>query len=178
MTIHVRTPFALDKNLGREYNNAFKDVDENDWVCLRDHDSLFLTSDAIPIMYEYVNAFPDTGIFTAWCNRIHPLSVNQLFLGSPSNDFDIKNWEYRARIQSKTKTIATEINHPISGFLMLISKKTWNEIKFMEGHGCLGIDNFFSQEVLKSGRKILRMDRLVVWHSYRLNNITDKSHLK
>jgi GT2 family glycosyltransferase len=175
--IRVRTPFARDKNLANAYNSEFENCPDGDWLCLIDHDVVFLTPDAIEIMYQYIEKFPDAGLFTCYTNRIHPLSSMQNFLGAPSNDFDIKNWAYRARIQAMNDATVTELEHPISGFLMLISKSTWNVIKF-RGSGCLGVDNNFSDDVLKSGRKIYRMDRVVVWHSYRMENIQDKKHLR
>jgi hypothetical protein len=174
--IHVCTPFARDKNLANAYNAAFERCPDGDWLCVRDQDTMFLTSDAINIMYEYVERFPDTGLFTSFTNRIHPLAQDQLFLGVPSEDFDIKSWNYRAKIQALSETKVTEIKRPISGFLMLISKKVWNSIKF-RGVGCLGVDNNFSADVLMSGKKIYRMDRLIVFHIYRLDNIKNKSHL-
>jgi GT2 family glycosyltransferase len=61
---------------------------------------------------------------------------------------------------------------------MLVSKKTWNEIKFSESGKCLGVDNDFSANVLERGKKIYRMDSLYVFHAYRLKNgIKDKTHL-
>lgn len=175
--IHVCTPYSLDKNLAKAYNDAFERCPDGDWLCLIDYDVMFLTPNAINIMDLYTERFPDTGIFTAFTNRIHPLAVDQLFLGKPSDDFDVKNWAQRARHQAMTETKVTEIKRPISGFLMLISKETWKQIKFF-GDGCLGVDNNFSAAVLASGKKIYRMDRLVVWHSYRMNDIRDKAHLK
>lgn len=175
--IHVRTPFALDKNLANAYNSEFESCPDGDWLCFIDHDVAFLTPNAINILHEYVVKFPDAGIFTAWTNRIHPLAVDQLFLGAPSNDFDFKSWSFRARIQSLTETKVTEIKRPISGFLMLISKATWMEAGRFTGPGCLGVDNIFSERVLLLGKKIYRMDRVIVWHSYRMENIRDKTHL-
>ena len=176
MTIRVRTPYDRNKNLADAYNSEFENCPDGDWLCLIDHDVVFLTPDAIDIMYKYVESFPNAGIFTCWTNRIHPLAVKQLFLGAPSNDFDIRNWTLKAKIQALSKTIATEISNPISGFLMLISKDTWKQIKF-QGTKCLGIDNIFSERVLKAGKKIYRMDRIVVWHSYRIEDIKNKTHL-
>jgi len=175
--IHVKTPYALDKNLGRAYNQAFEDIDERDWVCLIDHDVLFLTPDAIGLMYEYVRSFPETGIFTCLTNRIHPLAVDQLLDGRVNENTCIKYHQDRAYNQKRFGIKVTDIKHHISGFLMLISKKTWREIKFSESGRCLGVDNDFSANVLERGKKIYRMDSVYVWHSYRLNNITDKTHL-
>lgn len=177
--IHVKTPFDLEKNLGRAYNKAFEDVEERDWVCLIDHDVMFLTPDAIGLMYEYVRSFPETGIFTAYTNRIHPLAADQLLDGKLNENTCIKYHTERAYNQKRFGITVTEINHVISGFLMLISKRTWNEIKFPENGKCLGVDNFYSQAVLDAGKKIYRMNSMYVWHSYRLQNgIKDKEHLR
>jgi GT2 family glycosyltransferase len=177
--IHIKIPFAEDKNLGRAYNQAFADVPDGDWVCLIDHDVLFLTPDAINLMYEYVRSFPETGIFTCYTNRIHPLSVEQLLNGQVSENFSIDFHTQLAYNQKRFGVTVTEIKHVISGFLMLVSKKTWEKIKFPEHGKCLGVDNLFSQGVLNEGKKIYRMDSLYVWHSYRMTNgITNKDHLK
>lgn len=176
--IHVVTPYAVDKNLGKAYNKAASLIHDLDWLCVIDYDVMFLTPDAIKIMYEYVNTYPNTGIFTCLTNRIHPLAKNQLLDGNVSDNDSIRHHQAIAKAQSIYTPEVTNINHPISGFLMLFSKETWNKIKFREDGLCLGVDNAFSQAVLNTGRNILRMDGLYVWHSYRLNNITDKSHLK
>lgn len=177
MRIHIKTPFALDKNLGRAYNDAFAREADEDWVCLIDRDVCFLSPNSIPIMYEYVKRWPDTGIFTCYCNRVHELAKDQLFYGYPSPNDSVKEWELLAEEQEEQSLTVTEINHVISGYLMLVSKKTWNEIKFMEDGNCLGVDNWYSHQILSTGKKIYRMDRLIVWHSYRLKNIRDKLHL-
>lgn len=177
--IHVKIPFHLDKNLGRAYNEAFEDVGERDWVCLIDHDVLLLTPDTIPLMHEYTRSFPETGIFTCYASRIHPLATDQLLGGKLSENTDIKFHTELADQQKRHGITVTEIKHVISGFLMLVSKKTWHEIKFPETMKCLGVDNFYSQAIMDAGKKIYRMDSVYVWHTYRLQNgITNKDHLK
>lgn len=175
--IHIKTPFSLEKNLGHVYNLAFEGVHDDDWVCLIDRDVMFLTPNSIPIMYEYVKLWPDVGIFTCYCNRVHALAPDQLLFGYPSENDSVGEWEAIAMDQEQKPLTVTEINHPISGYLMLIAKKTWNEFKFFTNGKCLGADNLYSQRILSAGKKIYRMDKLVVWHSYRLRNIRDKSHL-
>lgn len=175
--IHIKTPFALDKNLGKVYNLAFEGIAEEDWVCLIDQDVMFLTPNSVRIMYDYIQEYPDAGLFTCLTNRIHPLAIDQLYFDKPSDNTDVKFWKHLAEVQESTKSGVTAINHEISGFLMLISKKVWSEIKFWESGKCLAVDNDFSLKVLAKGKKIYRMDRIIVWHSYRLNEITNKKHL-
>lgn len=174
--ITVCTPYSTEKNLGKAYNQAARDI-TTDWICFIDHDVMFLTPDAIAIMHKYVKMYPDTGLFTCFTNRIHPLATDQLLDGVMDND-RVRHHQMIAHDRKAVFPSATEIHHPISGFLMLFSKKTWEEIKFWETGQCLGVDNQFSADILNRGLPILRMDALYVWHSYRLNDIKDKTHLK
>ncbi len=182
MIIHYLTPYDSKKDLGRAYNNAFRSLDdgwvaEDDWLCLRDIDTLFLTPDAPNIIESYVKKHPDAGILTCYTNRISPASPMQLLNGKFSEDRDILTHIKIAEYQKKVKT-STEINTPISGMLMVISMKTWSEFKFKEGGKCLGVDNIYSQQILDAGLKIIRMDSLYIFHTYRmLNGVKNKTHL-
>lgn len=179
MKIHDCIPFSLEKNLGKAYNQAFEST-TSDWLCLRDYDTMFLSPNSIPIMYKYIEKFPDTGIFICRTNRIGGKAVNQLAKGltKASDNDSIRFWEGQARRMESKGIICTEVYDVISGYLMLISRKTWEEIKFNENMKCLGVDNQFSEEVLRSGRKIRVMESILVWHTYRLSGgIQNKSHL-
>jgi GT2 family glycosyltransferase len=65
---------------------------------------------------------------------------------------------------------------PISGFLMVIRKSTWDRVKFDDG--CLGVDNKYHLKIVAAGMDVLRMNGIYVWHTYRLiNGVRDKKHL-
>lgn len=178
MKVHARTPFSLDKHLGRAYNEAFAGVDDDDWVCLIDHDVLFLTPNTIKILHQYAERYPDAGIFTCYASRLHPLAPDQILGRWPSEITDIR---YHIELATKQEQIGvkiTRLNHIISGFLMMVCKKTWLEIPFNEDLLCLGVDNNFSQKVLDAGLPIYRMESVYVWHTYRLiEGIMNKTHL-
>ncbi len=179
MKIHISIPYSREKNLGKAYNEEMARVPDGDWACLIDHDVQFLTPDAINHLYGYVEQYPDTGIFTCFTNRLHPLATNQLLGERVSENSDIK---YHQKLAEHNKIFlyqAKELNKHISGFLMLMKKETWLSAgKFRENKLCLGVDNDFSDTVLSIGKTIRRMDGIYVWHSYRLQNgIKDKSHL-
>lgn len=175
--IHVCTPFNMDKDLGRAYNDAFERCHEDDWLCVIDYDVCFLTPNSIPIMYKYIESYPNTGMFVCRANRIHRLQLCQLAEDTPSENDSIGYWIAQAEEREKLVPEVSEIAGPVSGFLMLVSKKTWRENKILEGRKCLGVDNQFSMSILQSGKNILCMEGLLVWHSYRLKDITDKTHL-
>lgn len=181
MKVHIKIPYCVDKNLGRAYNEAMRDVSKNDWCCFIDYDTMLLTPDAGKIIHEYASLVTSTDnppILTCYTNRISIYSKEQLLTGSVMEDANIKHHIILAENEKHNLYKTTEIKGPASGFLMLISKKTWDEIKFNENNKCLGVDSNYFERIRASGNKLLRMDGLYVFHNYRLmNGINNKSHL-
>ena len=178
MTVHDIIPFAQDKNLGAAYNREIARIPEGDWACLRDGDTTWLTPDYGVHLHNYATQFPQAGILTCLTNRVSSLSPGQLLNGVVSEDSDMRNHIMLAEEQKKLLYQVEPIERVISGFVMMISKSTWNDIKFVENRKCLVVDNIFSKHVLRSGRKILCMKGLYIWHNYRLiTGIHDKTHL-
>lgn len=176
--IHVLTPYSLGKDLGAAYNQAMQLIPESDYACLIDYDVLFLLPDTIAHLHEYVRLFPDAALLTCYVNRASPLSKMQLLNGRINEDANIKNHIHLADKQKQFLYQTTEIKTDISGFLMLISKQTWNEHKFIENGNCLGIDTAYGRTLREAGKTILRMDGIVVFHIYRMaKGIYNKSHL-
>lgn len=177
MKIHIQIPFSKVKDLGKCYNEACSLVPDGDWICLLDHDVMFLTPDAINIMYGYVERNCEAGLLTCFTNRIHPISP-QLFHAAGFTT-DIRDHINIAESVKGALYQTSELYRNISGFLMLFNKETWKEHKFKEGAGCLGVDTAFWQSLIDGGKNILRMDGLYVFHIYRLiNGINNKEHLK
>lgn len=178
MKIHIQIPFSPEKDLGKSYNEACSLVPEGDWICLLDHDVMFLTPDAINIMYEYVRRNPTAGLLTCYTNRIHSISPQLLCGFSEVHSTNITHHINVAEKQKQHLYETTDLRKNVSGFLMLFSKETWKKHQFIEGIGCLGVDTAFWQSLVAAGKKILRMDGLYVFHVYRLSNgINNKSHL-
>lgn len=174
--IHVMTPFSPSKNLGVAYNEAMAMIPEDDWVCFLDHDCMFLTSDAINHLYKYAEMFPDA-LLSAYTNRVgfKPQCLN----GVCSENGDLRHWTVKAERQKALLYKVTEMSATISGFLMLFSKKTWNDCShFTEDKQILGVDNNWSARVLQHGHKIYLMQGILVFHSYRILDRMNKSHLK
>lgn len=175
--IHFPTPFALDKNLGKAYNKEFLHVAPEDYVCLRDHDTLFLLPDTINHIYGYVKNYPEIDIFTCYANRNHISLTQQLLIGVSENT-DIKYHIYVAQMQTRYLYSVTEIKGNIAGFFMLISKRLWDEVKFTEYMKCFGVDFAYCAALRQKKKKIFRMDGIYIWHTYRLQNgVDNKKHL-
>ena len=66
---------------------------------------------------------------------------------------------------------------PLSGVMILISKKTWKSIgKFTENR-MLGIDNDIHKKVRQNGLRVGLMKGIYLYHWYRNGNINNKEHL-
>lgn len=179
MKILICSPYRTDKDLGRAYNETMALLPDDWWAAFHDIDTLFLTPDCGKIIEHYTEQYPDAGILTALCNRASDFSKKQMLGGHRSEDTNIKNHIRLAEVQRNQLYNVTEINRDISGFLMVISKATWKELHFPEGGKCLGVDTTYGKMIRGAGMKILRMDGLYLWHTYRImTSIHDKSHLQ
>lgn len=178
MHIHIVKPFSLEKNLGKVYNDTMNLLPAGDWACLMDIDSMFLTPEQPALLYEYANRFPNA-LLTCFVNRVSTLSTKQLLKGFPDENSDIRHHLPLAENQQAGTLKGTEIAKDISGTLMLLSKKLWQQYPFDETGKCLGVDTYYGRRLRAAGVKIIRMDNIYIWHTYRLlHGIHDKTHLK
>lgn len=178
MQVLICSPYRVDKNLGKAYNEAMRLLPDDWWACFTDIDTLFLTPDCGKILHEYATRYPDAGILTCYTNRISLASKKQLLGQQLSENPNIK--DHIAIAESKKELLYTvsPINRSISGFLMMISKRTWLQYPFSESGLCLDVDTHYSRKIRIGGKPILRMNGLYVFHTYRLmNGIYDKTHL-
>jgi len=179
MTIHHCTPFDRAKDLGRAYNQTFRKVKNEDWVCLRDIDTMFLTPDAPNIIEDYVLSNQDCGLLTCYTNRISLASSEQLLNGQLSEEPSITHHIRIAEDLSKMPKTATELTGHVSGLLMVISKRVWRQVKFPETGQCLGVDSAYCEALRAAGLSILRMNSLYIFHQYRITKgINYREHLK
>ncbi len=179
--IHIVTPYRTDKNLGRAYNEAFERCPDGDWLCIRDIDTLFLSSNAPALMEKYIETFPEA-VFTCWTNRISHLATEQLLHGYISEHTDMKSHLKLAQDVENEPFSATLLKRgEFSGFLMLVSKEHWKRVpapEYLEKGGCIGVDTWWTRGFVRAGIPLMRMDNVYVWHTYRmLNGINDKTHL-
>jgi len=189
MKIWYFTPYALDGNLGKAYNEYCELVkNENDWICFIDGDVAFLNSYWGKHFEDLIKKYPNAGIITAYTNRVGCLE--QCLNGMISDESDIKIHKQIAyKCSAEHYLEVKEINHVISGHIMLFKKKTWIDAKgFPEtlrdkdlnkySKNMATVDNRFSRRVLNLGKKILLAKGMYVFHYYRLKEgIHSKEHL-
>lgn len=177
MKVHVVIPYSTSKEFGKECNEVMSRIPDDDWVCFLDHDCMFLTPDAISHLHEYAKMYPDS-LLTCYTNRVG--AKEQCLNGVISENDSIRHAIGKAERQKVKLYEVTEMKGVISGYLMMFSKKLWNDVShFTEDKMILGVDNNFSARVLNKGYKIYLMKGIYIWHTYRLvTGRQDKSHLK
>ncbi len=172
-------PASGDKDLGGAINMQIEPIPDNDWICLRDGDTMFLHSDwpkqIEDIISKHGNEFDLIGCKT---NRLGCKWL--LHNGVASQDPNVLNhYQIAVDLHDKHYSDVEYLDNTLAGFFMLFPKKTWNRTRFPEGlfHQNKFIDFMFSHEVYKWGRIGLAKG-LYIFHFYRFNkNIKDISHL-
>lgn len=166
--------------MGKAYNDAMSIIPDGDTACIRDIDTLFLTPEQPAIIEQYANEYPDA-VLTCFLNRCSSLSRHQLLGETVSEESDIRRHIKLAEHQQDRHKITRsvfEIDRDISGTLMVVPKSVWYKVPFPDNGKCLGVDTFWGRDVRKSGIKILRMNSVYLFHTYRMaNGIHDKRHL-
>jgi len=176
--IYYFKPFDLDKKLGRAYNEYMRMLpSDEDWGCLLDGDTMFLTEDYGKQIQEIVMMYPNTGLFTCLTNRVG--RRQQCYKGVMSENWDIKHhYQIAQEVQKFARHNVSEIHTIISGHLLLVKKKTWREVGGFVEEGILKVDNKFSWGILQARKKILIMNGVYIFHRYRINGIKFREHLK
>lgn len=169
-------PYSLTKNLGAEYNACMRLIPNEDSACFTDGDTLHLVPDFGAIIQNYAERYPDA-VLTCKTNRIHRLSKQ---LDGPIDDTcDIRGLMMKA-YSRRHLTSVTEIKpgEGLSGVLLVVPKKIWKLVPFVENIGLLGVDSQFRIALHDKGIKTLIMDGLFIHHSYRLlTGVENKNHL-
>lgn len=174
MKIKIRysTPYALDKNLAKSYNEEIK-LGGCSHICFVDRDVLFLTPDFGHIIYNHVKSNP-YDYLTCYTNRVN--CKWQLYNSDWMND-DIKYHTQIAKllaVKNKGKFQNFVNNQLWSGMLMVVPVKDWIALKTKS---LLGVDNEIHLNAKRLNRRVLLMKDLYVYHYYRGGDSKNKKHL-
>lgn len=162
-------PFSLEKNFSRAINEYCALVpNENDWIIIRDGDTLHTQSNWLNIVHEVIkNHGNEYALFGAKTNRIGSSfqRVKGMF-----DEYDIrKHYEKGQELAQLHGTDIEENNHGIAGFFMCFQKKTWDKIKFDESESkCKYFDTYFYQAVRRARLKTADIKGLYILHLYRI----------
>lgn len=180
--VHHITPARSDKNFGKAINTLIEGLPENDWICLRDIDTLPMYHEKFIVQCEELANNPqDYLMFGCMTNR---LGLTYQLVPNMLNEWDIKVHRAKAKeLSNKPNIKALQGDQTVGGLMMLFSKKTWEEAgKFPEGGIMIGnsfIDWHFSMAV-KSLGKLGIAEHIYLLHLYRMDakdTRTHKAHL-
>ena len=167
-TIHYLTPYDSGKNIGKAYNEAIERIgDDNDWIVVRDGDTLFPTPQwgkhiedtlmKIGDHYQLIGAMTNRiggehqrvpGMFEVWDMREHVKKAQEL--------------------QEKHYAAVEETNKGVAGFFLAFRKKTWKHIKFTENPNEARLfDTVFYKAARSAKMRIGIMKGLYIVHLYR-----------
>lgn len=168
LVIYYVTPYSLTKNIGEAYNQYMRILPKDrDWLCIMDGDICFLNFDWGHIIQEVVDKLPNAGLISCYTNRI---SKNKMQLyGEDSADILVHRLIAK-KLDAESRGRVLKINKKVSGFLMIIQKRTWKEMGgFPAIPGkILDIDGLISRRILGMGKSIYLMEGLYVFHYYRM----------
>ena len=177
--IYYFTPYSLEKNIGKSYNNYCNLVpNDSDWICLVDADVMFLTHNFGHQLNDIIEKYPNVGLFTCYTNRIG--NSLQLYNNEFSKNPNILyHREIAKKLQKENYFKLKPLHQFISGHLMMFKKQTWLDVNKFDEEGMLTIDNKFSYRVKKNGKQIMLMEGVYVFHYYRMEEGKKyKEHLK
>jgi len=174
-------PASGDKNLGRSYNQHCEVVPDNDWILIRDGDTMFLHSQwpkqIEDIIRKHGKEYP---LISCVTNRLG-LSWQTPY-GISDNPNVLDHYEIAMKHYEDYYDVVDKSPKPTAGLFMLFPKNTWNEIKFAEGLTGNGkfIDWQFSESVKRKFGKIGIAKGIYLFHFYRFaqENIKEFNHLK
>lgn len=176
--IHYVTPWNTKKILGKAYNATMNLVDNNDWVCFTDGDSMFTTNFFGKQIEDIIAKYPECGCFTAMANRIGCLWQRS---GNWDTD-DMRYHRFRGQeLYDQFYDDIIDVTHSprmevMGGVLILIKKNVWSKVGGFREKGILGIDNDLHWKIQRHKEKVYLMKGVYLYHWYR-GGSGDKSHL-
>lgn len=176
-SVYYSTPFSYSKNIGKALNEFCALVpNEDDWICLRDMDTLFLHNFVGRQIQDIISRHGDTyHMFGCLTNRL--AGGHQLYGGKFSDDPDIHNhYAIAQRLYNEKYDIVTPVTNAIAGMFMLFPKWIWTQFKFPENS--IIFDTSFCQNILAYGGKIGVCQGIYMFHLYRWGKPNPKRYKK
>lgn len=172
ISVHHITPGRSDKNFGKSINDIIKLIPDNDWICLRDIDTMPIYHEQFFKQCEEIANKGEYDLVGCMTNR---LGLNwQLHHGQLSGNSDILDHrrigiERFEQFGSEVKAVP---NNYIGGMFMLFPKKTWMAVGgFPEGGIQIKgkfIDWWFCDLVRRKRLKIGIAPGIYLFHLYRI----------
>lgn len=176
VNVHHITPGRSDKNIGKAINEIIERLPDNDWICLRDIDTLPMYHEKIYHQCEDIARAGEFDLVGCMTNR---LGLHyQLVGGRKSNDPDILNHRKIAlELYNTHVNEVMPIHQAIGGLFMLFPKSTWLKVGgFPEGGIQINghfFDYHFCKSVMKHRLRIGIAKGIYLFHYYRFEHGED-----
>ena len=170
VNVHHITAGRSDLNLGKAINDIVRVLPDDDWICLRDIDTLPAYHEVFFKQCEDIAEANEFDLVGCMTNRLG--LKHQLHNGKMSEDTNWKN--HRNIAKERYKKFGPQViktNEYIAGLFMLFPKRLWIEVGgFPEGgikiNGTF-IDYQFSKAVSDKGFKVGIAQGIYLIHLYR-----------
>lgn len=127
--IHFVIPYSFEQRLFDAYNQEFNRLaSPDDWLVICDGDVAFLNANFGHQIKDYIDMYPDTGLFTCYASRSH----YKYMIPKDGNDQspDIIFHKKVANAHAQNLHLAVKpIDGNITGHIMVIKKATWLKIR-------------------------------------------------
>ena len=172
LTVHHITAGRADKNIGKAINDLVRNIEDEDWVCLRDIDTLPPYHEVFFYAVEEIAKQGEYDLVSCVTNRLG--LVDQLHERKISNDFDMqKHREIAKQLYKENGISVKKTLRGVGGLMMLFSKKIWDKVGgFPEGAISIQgkfFDWHFCQSVYKQKGKIGIAQGIYLFHCYRMD---------
>ena len=164
------TPGRSDLNLGKAINDIVKLLPKNDWVCLRDIDTMPAYHEKFFEQVENIVKNTTFGLIGCISNRSG--MVEQLFGGQCSTNTDWKHHRSIAKgLYTKHGHSVTQTNTTVAGLFMLFPVKVWKDVGgFKEGSIRINgsfVDWHFCNDIKQKGHLLGIAQGIYLIHQYR-----------
>lgn len=176
--IHYIQPYRIDRNIGKAINDAIIQLrpEQNDWICLTDHDVCFLRPDS-KAQLEEILAKADYDLLSPVTNR---LAMNHQLINGMFDCYDMREHQKAANAcHEEMHGVIDRTYSVLAAFCLCFKVSTWEKLgRFIENS--MAFDSLFSYMALNEDMKLGIMRGIYVYHHYRAwsdNPTQEVSHL-
>jgi len=183
MNVHHIVPGRSDLNFGKAINDLIENLPDEDWVCLRDIDTMPLLHKEFIWQCEQIVKHTQFDLIGAMTNRI---GINQhLYKGIFSEDYNLVNHKAIAQeLFDKYGCDVIETKKTIAGFMMLFNVETWRKVGGFPVGGIqiknAMLDYWFCKKIIAIKGRMGIARGIYLYHSYRMGldkPRTNRTHL-
>jgi hypothetical protein len=172
MQVFYSTPFQAG-DIGAGLNDFCALVPDDAWVCLRDADTLFLTSQQQAQIQAIIDSNPPFELIGCLTNRLR--APYQLHDGAISDESDIQvHIDIAERLQADRWGLIKPCAGPVAGMFMLFRKSLWNQIRFRPR--TIYFDKLFSCDAQRLGARLGIAQGIYLFHLYRFGKPDPCNH--